>query len=241
MILLVNHLTRMHAGHVCVAGIDLHTVRHVRPVPVRDALGIDCLARHGGPFDMARSVDLGNARPAPDPPHVEDHLFDPARAKLLQDVPPENFWHLLERLSHARLADLFGPELRHQGRARYGTPLRKGRASLGCLRPSTPPQLYLAPRAGKPQVRMRFCDGRLAADAGVTDLRLFGPDHAAPDAARVKTLAARIERSEGVILGLGLTRKFRRSPQDPYVHWLQVNNVHLKEEPDWKLGLGPHL
>jgi len=236
MIVLVNHLTRMHAGHVCVAGIDLRTVRHVRPIPVRDALSADCLARHGGPFDMARSVELGTSKAAPETPHVEDHLFDPARARLLQDVPPENFWRLLQRLSRARLAELFGPELRHQGGARYGVALGRGRASLGCLRSSTPPQIYLACRRGKPQIRMRFGDGQLAADAGVTDLRLFGPDHATPDAARVKALATRIERSDGVILSLGLTRKFRRSPQDPYVHWLQVNNVHLKEHPDWKLG-----
>ena len=26
------------------------------------------------------------------------------------------------------------------------------------------------------------------------------------------------------------------SPDDPYVHWLQVNNIHLREDPTWRLG-----
>ena len=70
----------------------------------------------------------------------------------------------------------------------------------------------------------------------MTDLRLFGDDHATPDAARIRAVAQWIADSQGVILGVGLTRKFRSSDDAPYCHWLQVNNIHLKETPIWLLG-----
>lgn len=237
MIILVNHLTRMQRGFVCLAGIDLRTVLHVRPVPVRDSLPIDCLARYGGPFDMARSVELGTAKPLPTPPHVEDFLCDPAAARLVQEATADNFWRLLERLSMARLPDIFGPDLVDFGRGHFGTPEGKGLASLGCLRPQGFPELRVAAdRDGKPQIRMRLSDGELACDAPVTDLRLFGPDHRSPDCAKVAEVARQIARSQGVVLSVGLTRGFRPSPEAKPVHWLQVNNIHLKEDPAWRLG-----
>lgn len=239
MIILINHLTRMQRGFVCAAGIDLHTVKHVRPVPVRDSLPMDCLARYGGPFDMARSVDLGAARPVPVPPHVEDQLCDPAAARFVQEATPENFWRLLERLSRCRLRDVFGPDLADVGRGRFAAPAGKGLASLGCLRPQGLPALCLsADRDGRPRIRMRLTDGEAACDAPVTDLRLFGPDHSTPDVARVREVAERIRRSKGVILSVGLTRQYRPTPDAPPRHWLQVNNVHLREDPAWQLGAG---
>ena len=112
----------------------------------------------------------------------------------------------------------------------------KERASLGFLRPAAPPKLYLTrSRDGKPQIRMKLCDGQIEADAGVTDLRLFGDDHATPEPARVRAVAQWIADSGDVILGVGLTRKFRPSDDAAYRHWLQVNNIHLRSEPAWRL------
>lgn len=56
-----------------------------------------------------------------------------------------------------------------------------------------------------------------------------------PDLDQCKTLRERIQASELVILSLGLTRAFAPSPGHPRVHWLQVNNTHLKENPVWRL------
>ena len=123
------------------------------------------------------------------------------------------------------------------GRGHWGTELGQGHASLGLLCPAAPPELYLtSSRDGRPRVRMRISDGRIRADAGVTDLRLFGDDHATPDLARIRAVAQGIADSQDVILGVGLTRKFRSSDDSPYRHWLQVNNIHLKEAPTWLLG-----
>ena len=49
MRIVVNHLTRMQKGFMCVAGIDLDTRLHVRPVLDRQ-MPIDLLSVHGGPL-----------------------------------------------------------------------------------------------------------------------------------------------------------------------------------------------
>jgi hypothetical protein len=237
MMIVVNHLTRMHGGHICVAGVDLQTRGHVRPVLGSELLPFYLLARYGGPFDMAKVVDLGAVRPNPDPPHTEDCVFVASRAKACRSANSQEFWNLLEGLAKPRLEEIFGDELRAVGRLRWGTDVGEGRASLGCLLLRRPPELYLdAPRQGRPQIRMRFGDGQIEADAGVTDLRLRGADHATPDAEQVQAVARRVRGSDQVILGLGLTRKFRPSDKAEYAHYLQVNNVHLKEDPTWQLG-----
>ncbi len=237
MRIVVNHLTRMHGGHICVAGVDLETLRHVRPLLKDQHLPFYFLARYDGPFDIARIVDLGAARHLPDPPHVEDHVFVPSRAKPQRSAPPEEFWKLLESLAEPTLRAIFGGALRAVGHARYGTDLGQGQASLGCLRLQHPPELYLvARRDGKPQIRIKLNDGEIQADAGVTDLRLRQANHTTPDDQKVRAVARRIRGSDQVILGVGLTRKYRPSDNAPYVHYLQVNNVHLKEEPTWQLA-----
>jgi hypothetical protein len=237
MRIVINHLTRMHGGHMCLAGVDVETQRHVRPVLAGGALPYELLARYGGPFDMGRIVQLGAMRPQPDPPHIEDHVFVAAWAKVERVATPAEFWGLLDGLCEASLQAVFGSELRCVGPARYGTSAGQGRASLGCLRPRGRPTIYsTAARDGKPQVRMRLSDGQFDVDASVTDLRLFGADHSTPDRAVVQAVARRIVESEDVILTVGLTRRFQPSPQSQPVHYLQVNNIHFKEEPVWQMG-----
>ncbi len=227
----------MHGGHICVAGVDLETRRHVRPMLANDPLPFYLLARYGGPFEMARIVDLGSPRPRPI--RRTSKTTSSCRPGRRSSVPPRptssgTCW----RNSPARsLRTIFGEGLREVGRRRWATELGQGAASLGFCGRATPPELYLATaRDGRPQVRMRFSDGQIQADAGVTDLRLFGDDHATPEAARIRAVAQWIADSQGVILGVGLTRKFRSSDDAAYRHWLQVNNIHLKEDPIWQLG-----
>jgi hypothetical protein len=236
MRILINHLTRMHGGHICVAGVDLETRRHIRPMLASDPLPFYLLARYGGPFEMARVVDLGSPRPTPDPPHVEDHVFVAARAKVDRPAAAHEFWRVLVEMRQTSLREIFGEALRELSSGRLGTSLGQGLASLGMLRPDRPPQLYLAPgRDRRRQIRMRLSDGRIEADASVTDLRLFGDDHATPVEARIRAMTQWMANSQDVILGVGLTRKFRAGDDAPYYHWLQVTNIHLKEEPTWRL------
>jgi hypothetical protein len=236
MRILINHLTRMHGGRICVAGVDLQTRRHVRPVLACGSLPFDMLARYGGPFDMAVIVDLGSPRPLPVAPHVEDCVFVQTRAKAERLAAAHEFWGLLEEFQRPSLREIFGPALHEVGRRQWVTDPEQGLSSLGLLRPAAPPELYLAAsREGTPRIRMRFSDGRLEADASVTDVRLCGGDHATPDAARIRATVQRIADSRNVILSVGLTRQFQASDHQPPYHWLQVNNIHLPTEPVWRL------
>ena len=184
MRILINHLTRMHGGHICLAGIDLETRRHVRPLLANEPLPFYLLARYGGPFEMARIIDLGSPRHTPDPPHLEDHVFVPSRAKVDRLAAAQEFWKLLEELQSTGLHEIFGPRLQELGNGHWGTALGQGLSSLGLLRPAAPPELYLVPsRDGTPRIRMRLTDGRIHADISVTDLRLYAHDHATPDPA----------------------------------------------------------
>jgi hypothetical protein len=237
MRLLINHLTRMHGGHICLAGVDLETRRHVRPVLAHEPLPFYLLARYGGPFEMARIVDLGSPRHTPEPPHIEDHVYVPARARMDRPAAAHEFWQCLQELERTTLHEIFGAALHEVRPGRWGTLPGQGAASLGLLRPAKSPRLYLtAGHDGGRRIRLRFCDGQIEADASVADLRLFGDDHATPQPARIRALSEWIADSHGVILSVGLTRQFSPSDDHEPRHWLQINNIHRQEDPTWALG-----
>lgn len=240
MRIVINHLTRMRAGYVCAAGVEPETLRHVRPVLEDGALPFDVLARYGGPFDMARVVELRIARPHPVPPHVEDHVIVPESAVPCAATDATEFWQLLRRLTKTHLRDVFGDRLRPVGRSSCGTGVGEGTVSLGCFRPSKAPRLSCVkqPSSGKLRIRMHIADGELEADVGVTDIRLHEDDHVTPNRAAVEVLDRRIRQSAEVILGVGLTRAFKSSTPhgEQEAHWLQVTNIHLREDPGWELG-----
>jgi hypothetical protein len=237
MRIVVTDLTRMQRGYVCVAGVDLERRRHVRPVLGDTRLPTSVLARHGGPFDLATVVDLGATEPTPVRPEVEDHEFSPRQAKSVERMEAAAFWELLTALARPRLGAIFGPDLRKRAGGAATLQAGAGTASLGCLAPSRRPELYLKPRErGSDQVRMKVGDGNADLDLSVTDIRLYGSDHVTPDREAMKRVSERIAGGTGLLLSVGLTRPFSSSPSSPPVHWLQVNNIHLEDDPTWRLG-----
>jgi hypothetical protein len=89
--------------------------------------------------------------------------------------------------------------------------------------------------AGREVVRMALSDGDFALDLSVTDLRLYSSDGSRPDIARVRDVASRLARGVPALVSVGLTRPFSSRPDEPSVHWLQVNNIHLEDNPAWRL------
>ena len=83
---------------------------------------------------------------------------------------------------------------------------------------------------------MRVYDGDYDLDLSVTDIRLYQADHVAPNTDLVARIERRLNSDTGVILSVGLTRPFASSPDLPPMHWLQVNNIHLNDDPTWQLG-----
>lgn len=232
----VIHLTRMQRGFVCVAGVDVADGRQIRPVIPRGRLPVTMSAHRGGPFDMATVVDLGDVRAVGEPPDVEDYEFTQWHARATRDIEPDLFWEMLHLLAQPSARQIFGPALHGTGRGRASVAAGAGIASLGCLTPRGRPELYLTDRpGGAPAVRLRFSDGEMRFDLSVTDLRLYGSDHVTPDIELLGRVEQRIQRGVPILLSVGLTRPFAAKAGDEPVHWLQVNNLHLEDDPAWRL------
>jgi hypothetical protein len=234
MRIVINHLTRMHGGHICTAGVDLQTRQHVRPVLAGESMPFYLLSQYGGPFEMARILDLGTPRATPVPPHVEDCVFVPACTKKVRRACPKEFWRLLEEIAQPTLAEIFGDCLQPAGHGTFAAEVGSGKVSLGCLRLQGPAELFLKenPRGGH-RLRIRFSDGSHRVEASVTDLRLFAEDHATPNPAAVRAANYGLSQSRGVIFCMGLTRPYSPAENQPKRHWLQVNNLHLEDDPLW--------
>ena len=79
---------------------------------------------------------------------------------------------------------------------------------------------------------MKLNDGKFNLDLSVTDLRLHNDDYS-PKEELAEKIASRLENFAGIILGVGLTRPFAKNKEAKAVHWLQVTNIHLVENPIW--------
>ena len=229
MLLLVTHLTRMQPGYFCVAGVDIETARHVRPVLAQRRLPTQLLHRNGGPFELGAVVDLGVTRPVGAAPELEDHLFDPRRASRKYVPNASDYWEFLGELSHPTLAAIFGDHLRQAGHS-CTVDVGGGSASLGCLKPQSPPHLHFDPSG---RLRLSLTEGAHSLDLSVTDLRFYRPDHQTPRGDLIEHVARRIRDGEAALIGVGLTRPWQRGGDATPRHWLQVNNLHLEASPIW--------
>lgn len=227
----MNHLTRMQPGYICVAGIDLQNNTHVRPVLAGARLTTGLLKRHGGSFDMGAMVDLGTTRPQGSPPEVEDHLFEVARASRVRELAPDKFWKILERVAQRQLVSLFGPDLQAQGRG-CAIDVGAGTASLGCLVPSDSPQIEID---AYNKVRMHVTDGIFTVYLSVTDLRFYQQDQKTPRVRTVQAVQRRIDSGVEVIVSVGLVRAWLKPGDTARRHWLQVNNIHIEDDPTWQV------
>lgn len=200
----------------------------MRPVLQRGRLTTDVLAGRGGPFSLGAIVDIGDPTPRPSAPEVEDRVFDPARTQQLAIVGAPEFWNLLENLAFGTLREVFGASLEPDGRT-ASMPLNTGDASLGVIRPGARP--ILDESFGK--LRIRLSDPDLGPiTVPVTDIRLYDPDSGEVDDQCVALVRDRLRRRE-LLLSVGLSRPWTREAGKPARHWLQVNNIHLDDNPLW--------
>lgn len=230
MRIIVNHLTRMQPGYICVAGVDVSSGRHIRPV-LRGRLTTDLLTINGGPFDIAALVELGTVKCCGHAPETEDYYFDPNAAHAVHLISHALFWRLLQHIARNRLAQIFGPALRSFRRGCV-VDLDAGEASLGCLLPAIPPCLYVNDYG---KIRALITDGTFTVDLSVTDLRLCDTDHRTPKRALVERIDAQMRSGVRVILSVGLARPWQHPDDTAERHWLQVNNIHLEDGAVWLL------
>jgi hypothetical protein len=228
MRVVLNHLTRMEAPRICVAGIDPDTGSHVRPTTDRlHPLTRDLLASEGGPFALGSLVELGEVTPEPKAPEIEDHRFRPDRTQVLGRVSPSRYAELLNGHACRHLHEIFGAELvRHDWN--YATDKGCGTASLGILRVRHKPDLDVD-RFGK--LRLRLNEERKPAYLSVTDLRFVDADHKTIRHEVVADVRTRMRRGVDVLLMLGLARAFQSKGDDCERHWLQVNGICMLDRP----------
>ena len=224
MEIVVNHLTRMEPGYICVAGINVSSKQHIRPV-LSGRLKTDLLAVNGGPFALASLVDLGPVRYCGYAPEVEDHYFNPQNVRVIRNLSPEEFWELLQHVARRGIMDIFGSAIRSSGNGCV-VEVRTGEASLGCLIPATQPKLFVNPFGS---VRVIVTDGTFTLDLSVTDIHLCEADHKTPKKSLINQINSRMQRGTPVILSIGLTRPWKKPDDTVERHWLQVNNIHLKQ------------
>ena len=214
-----------------MAGVESNTQRHVRPVLTRGRLTTDLLRTNGGPFDLGSVVDLGPTTNAGHAPELEDRRFDPSSARRLFDDDPDDFWDALDGLAQESLEVIFGSALElwdESGTVDVG----EGTASLGCLRPEKQPWLYIDHRG---TVRLVLDYLIPSVDLSVNDLRLYEADHRTPRRDLVSSVQKRLKAGVEAILSVGLTRPWQKRGDTAERHWLQVNNIHLKDNPLWQL------
>ncbi len=242
MKLVVNHLTRMRKGFICVAGVDLATGQHVRPL-LQSQMRKDMLARYGGPFDMGAVIDLSWTKYIGTRPETEDYLFHRSEVRSIGDMAAGEFWALLKRTAKHKLGEVFGKDLLPRGPRSYAVDQGQGIASLACFIAPSRPKLFLQRRDPlntgrfcRGRVRIQFHSGQHEFELSVTDIRLFKEDHVTPNPEVVRRIAQRLQDGSEVILSVGLTRAFRGTPNEPALHWLQVNNLHFADDPCWKLA-----
>jgi hypothetical protein len=111
----------MQPAYICVAGIDLDTGRHVRPVTGGRRIGAHLLRSNHRPFDIGAVIDLVHVRYVGQAPEVEDYDFGPRRATAIGDMPAARFLDVIRRASHKRLQDIFGDALRLSGHTAQST------------------------------------------------------------------------------------------------------------------------
>ena len=87
--LVITDLTRMQEGRVCIAGYD-HDGNCIRPVLPPPGIHEHTLYAQGQPsvFPFA-VVEYDLTHPQPQPPHTEDHRYDPTSVRFVERLDTE--------------------------------------------------------------------------------------------------------------------------------------------------------
>ncbi|GEM_PF-1648373 len=94
-----------HSNHAEQVFLDL--LRQHQIEVVADVRSQPC----GELFDIGRIVDRGWTKRIGTQPESEDSLFHHSEARVLGDMPADEFWGLLQRLAEPKLLEILGREL----------------------------------------------------------------------------------------------------------------------------------
>jgi hypothetical protein len=228
MQLVFNHITRMRAPRICIAGIEPGSHRHVRPTtPRTDLIKRVLLREELGPIAMGALVDIGPVTPEPSPPESEDHAFRTANVEYVRDLGDQEFLDLLEKVQDEDIQTAFGPELESVGHG-YAVDAGSGERSLAVVRACEPPTLIVD---GYGKLRLHVRDLDPAPNLSVADVRFYEADHKKIRKEVVTDVNDRIEDGVGLFLMFGLPHATQMPWDDRERHWLQLNGLVLDDRP----------
>jgi hypothetical protein len=226
--IVVNHLTRMTHPTICLAGVEVDSKQHLRPVTTpAQPLTREMLSEAGGPFQIGARIELGELEARPDPPETEDHLCDPRRAENLGCLTDEDYLTLIDSVSERTLRGAFGVDLERHGRT-YAIDPGRGKCSLACVRARRPTDLEID---GFGKLRLLFNDTPKPASVKIADLRFYEADQTTRRSDVFVDVRRRLLRGVGVWVMFGLARAWKASNDDVERHWLQVNGLCLEDSP----------
>lgn len=207
--------------------IDASGGAHLRPVTPRQVpLTTSLLTSEGGPFGVGSLIELGETRPAPEPPFVEDHLFNPAAATSQGRVEPELYMDWLEAVAFNNLRRAFGPDLERPKSTKLATREGLGTQSLAVVR-LTDASMTISFR--KPQ--LSFYEDDLLTQATVTDLRFYEDDFKSANYETVASVSTRLAEGVKAWAMFGFARPFKAKGDDARRNWLQLNGICLEDDP----------
>jgi hypothetical protein len=227
MQIVINHVTRMRGTRICIAGVDLSTGEHVRPVThAGETLTRALLRGNGGPVGPGTLVDLGDPEPSPSVPEVEDQLVWLDDLTAAGALSPDEYLEMLELVRAGDLSEALGEDLEEVRQRKFGVEEGRGDRSLGVLR-LTEPELEID-RYDTLHVRTHWPD--TAAKLRVTDLRFYEADGTMRRDV-VRDVNARLESGVKVYAMVGLAHAMDDELSGRRIHWAQVNGLCLVDRP----------
>lgn len=228
MQIVLNHITRFTGTRICIAGVELAELKHIRPTtPSSDPITRALLAVKGGPIQVGAVVDIGETTPDPSPPETEDHLFATSDTEVVELLDGEAYLEVLHSVSDRDIQTAFGPSLRRVSKG-YAIDAGEGERSLAVVRAREIPALAVDPWG---KLRLTIPDMEHAPALSVTDVRFVEDDHKSIRADVVSDVNDRLAAGVDAFLMLGLARAVQLDWDIKERHWLQVNGICLIDRP----------
>jgi hypothetical protein len=219
----------MRLPRICIAGIEVDSKRHLRPVTAMDDLITrSLLVEEGGRLELGTGLELGPTTATPNRPEAEDHFCQTSNFEALGVLSGQEYCDLLTRVEGGDLGTAFGPGLRRNGNT-YAMEPDGGANSLACIRAKRDARLSID--FEKPYLRLPE-----QVKVKVTDVRFFESDQRTLRRDVVADVNARLATGVGAFLMFGLSRPWARPGEDKELQWLQLNGICLEDSP---LGATP--
>jgi hypothetical protein len=154
--IVLNHVTRLKGARICIAGVELAELKHVRPTtPSSDLITRELLSDEGGPVQVGVLLDIGEVIPVPSAPETEDHVFATSDVELVEMLDGNTYLELLTSISDPDIQSAFGPSL-HRVSKGYAIDAGKGKRSLAVVRVNEAPTLAVDSYGKLRQVRYLY-------------------------------------------------------------------------------------